>query len=94
MQLNAGAYCCVNRRTVAKFDGNALMKAFGQKGSGIFIAPSAIEAEIACQYQMTIIGRVDEVKERFYAISVERRVKHPVVPTVLNIARNSLFSGE
>ncbi len=81
-------------RTIAEFDDSALMKAFGQKGSGIFIAPSAIEAEIACQYQMAIIGRVDEVKERFYAISVERRVKHPVVSTVLNIARNSLFSGE
>ena len=70
------------------------MKAFGQEGAGIFIAPAAIEAEVEWQYQVIAIGRVDEVKEHFYAISVERRVKHPVVSTVLATARESLFADE
>ncbi len=77
---------------IAEFDDSALMKAFGQQGAGIFIAPAAIEAEVELQYQVTAIGRVDEVKEQFYAISVERRIKHPVVVAVVDEARGSLFA--
>jgi LysR family transcriptional activator of nhaA len=61
---------------------------------GIFIAPTAIEAEVALQYQATAIGRVGEVKEHFYAISVERRVTHPVISHLLEAARESLFAGD
>lgn len=79
-------------RVVAEFDDSALMKVFGQEDAGIFIAPAAIEAEVTTQYRATCIGRVNEVKERFYAISVERRVSHPVVATIMETARESLFS--
>jgi LysR family transcriptional activator of nhaA len=79
---------------IAEFDDSALMKAFGQEGAGIFIAPAAIEAEVEWQYQAAAIGRVDEVKEHFYAISVERRVLHTVVSTVVEAARESLFADE
>ncbi len=84
----------IHPRTIAEFDDSALMKAFGQEGAGIFIAPAAIEAEVEWQYQVNVIGRVDEVKEQFYAISVERRVLHPVVSTVVEAARESLFVDE
>jgi LysR family transcriptional activator of nhaA len=84
----------VHPRMIAEFDDSALMKAFGQEGAGMFIAPAAIEAEVEWQYQVTAIGRVDEVKEHFYAISVERRVLHPVVSTVVEAARESLFADE
>ncbi|MEN8131843.1 MAG: transcriptional activator NhaR [Pseudomonadota bacterium] len=79
-------------RMIAEFDDSALMKAFGQKSAGIFIAPAVIEAEVEWQYQVTAIGQVDEVKEHFYAISVERRVKHPIVFAVMEAARESLFA--
>ena len=81
-------------RVIAEFDDSALMKAFGQEGSGIFIAPAAIEAEVEWQYQVTAIGRVGAVKEHFYAISVERRVTHPVVFAVMEAARETLFIDE
>jgi LysR family transcriptional activator of nhaA len=84
----------IHPRMIAEFDDSALMKAFGQEGAGIFIAPAVIEAEVEWQYQVTAIGRVAEVKAHFYAISVERRVKHPVVSTVLKTARESLFAEE
>ena len=85
----------IHPRMIAEFDDSALMKAFGQDGAGIFIGPAAIEAELERQYPTTAaIGRVDEVKERFYAISVERRITHPVVSTVLETARESLFADE
>ncbi len=78
-------------RVIAEFDDSALMKAFGQEGAGIFTAPAVIEAEVAWQYQVTAIGQIDEVKERFYAISVERRVTHPVVTAVMAAARESAY---
>lgn len=84
----------IRPRMVSEFDDSALMKAFGQKGAGVFVAPAAIAAEVERQYQVSTIGRVDEVKERFYAITVERRVSHPVVSRVVEAARTSLFANE
>jgi len=81
-------------RLIAEFDDSALMKAFGQEGSGIFIAPAAIEAEVEWQHEVTAIGRVDEIKEHFYAISVERRILHPLVSAVMEAARETLFASE
>lgn len=81
-------------RMVAEFDDSALMKVFGQEGAGIFIAPSVIETEVEKQYQVTAIGKVDEVQEHFYAISVERRVTHPVISAVMSAARESLFMNK
>ncbi|WP_198264547.1 transcriptional activator NhaR [sulfur-oxidizing endosymbiont of Gigantopelta aegis] len=78
-------------RMVAEFDDSALMKVFGQEGAGIFIAPSVIESEVEWQYQVSSIGQVNEIKEHFYAISVERRITHSVTSAVLNEARDSLF---
>ena len=79
-------------RMIAEFDDSALMKAFGQEGAGVFIAPAVIEAEVEWQYQVTAIGQINEVKEHFYAISIERRVTHPVVSMLLETARKSLFA--
>jgi len=81
----------IHPRMVAEFDDSALMKAFGKEGSGIFIAPAAIEKEVEQQYQVTTIGQTNEVKAHFYAISVERKVKHPVVCAVIDAASESLF---
>ncbi|MFK5892173.1 MAG: transcriptional activator NhaR [Pseudomonadota bacterium] len=80
-------------RMIGEFDDSALMKVFGQEGAGIFIAPAVIEPEVEGKYQVIAIGQTDEVKEHFYAITVERRVTHPVISVVMNAARESLFVG-
>jgi LysR family transcriptional activator of nhaA len=77
---------------VAEFADSALAKTFGQDGFGIFWAPTAIEAEIERQYQVEAIGREEGIRERFYALSVERRLKHPAVVAILEEARGSLFA--
>ncbi|WP_455209582.1 transcriptional activator NhaR [Kaarinaea lacus] len=74
-------------RIVGEFDDSALMKAFGQAGAGIFIAPSAIAEEVAKQYGVLIVGQTQEVREQFYAISVERRISHPAVAAITETAR-------
>jgi len=81
-------------RMVAEFDDSALMKSFGQESAGVFIAPAVIQTKVERQYQVSTIGRIDEVKEQVYAISVERRVTHPVVSAVMEAARETLFADE
>ncbi len=76
---------------VGQFDDSALLKVFGQSGVGVFAGPSAIEAEIKREYGVQVIGRADAVQERFYAITVERRLKHPGVVAVSESAKQGLF---
>ncbi len=84
----------VQPRVVAEFQDSALMKAFGADGVGLFPAPTVIEKEILSQYGVQLIGRVKEVRERFYAISVERRLRHPAVIAISGAARKDMFAGQ
>ena len=81
-------------RIVGEFDDSALMQAFGQSGSGIFIAPSVIAEEVCRQYGVELIGQTDAVSESFYAISVERKVKHPGIVAITEGARRELFTRQ
>lgn len=77
---------------VAEFGDSALLKAFGQSGGGVFPGPTAIEDDICRMYSTRVIGRTDEVRERYYAISPEQRLKHPTVALMIERARNRLFA--
>ena len=81
-------------RVVGEFDDGALMKAFGRQGSGVFLSPTVLEDEIVDRYSVHVLGRSDELIEDFYAISVERRIKHPGVAAITQAARNDLFGVE
>jgi len=83
----------IHPRIVGEFDDSALMKAFGQAGTGVFIAPTPIASEVEKQYGVVVIGQTDEVREQFYAISVERKISHPAVAEITETAREWLFSG-
>lgn len=78
-------------RVVGEFDDSALMKAFGQAGQAAFPAPSAIEEEVVRQYRVRPVGRVKAVRERYYAISAERRLKHPAVLAISAAAKTDVF---
>ena len=78
-------------RVAAQFDDSALLKAFGQAGRGLFFAPAAIAAEIEQQYGVERVGELAKVRERFYAVSVERRIRHPAVMAICGSARRELF---
>ncbi|CAN7582446.1 LysR family transcriptional activator of nhaA [Pseudomonas sp. PvR086] len=82
----------IQPRIVGEFDDSALMQAFGQSGSGIFIGPSVIADEVKRQCGVELIGQTDAVRESFYAISVERKVKHPGIVAITEGARRELFT--
>lgn len=79
-------------RIVGEFDDSALMKAFGREGRGVFMAASVLEAEIEATYGVEIIGRISEIEEEFFAITVERRIRHPAVAAITEAARGALFA--
>ena len=74
----------VSPNIIAEFDDSALMKSFGQAGYGIFTGPTLIEEYIESQYDVNIIGRTEEIKEHFYAITPERRIKHPAIVEIMS----------
>lgn len=81
----------VRPHITGEFDDGALMKAFGQAGVGIFAAPTSISREVQQQYGVVAIGATQDVTEKFYAISVERKLKHPAVVAISEAARLELF---
>lgn len=80
-------------KIVAEFQDSALMKTFGEAGAGLFAAPTAIEKEVKEHYSVSVVGRIETVSERFYAVSVERKLKHPAVVTISEAARQELFAA-
>jgi len=76
---------------VADFDDAALMSSFGQDGAGIFPAPSIVESRIQREMGVRLVGRTTVVKERFYAVSLEEKPKHPAVLAILDAAREKIF---
>jgi LysR family transcriptional regulator, transcriptional activator of nhaA len=84
----------IRPRVAGEFKDGALMKTFGQAGAGLFAGPSAIESEIRDHYGVVAVGRIDSIVERFYAISVERKLKHPAVVTISEVARLQLFAHQ
>ena len=77
---------------LGEFDDSALMKAFGQAGAGLFVAPSTLASHVCEQYKTVAIGRIDSVIERLYAITTERRLTHPAIVAIRKAAREDIFN--
>ena len=77
---------------VAEVEDSALVKVFGADGLGVFAAPSVIRASVEQRWGVRAIGHAPEVRDRFYAISVERRLKNPAVLAISEAARRGLFA--
>jgi LysR family transcriptional activator of nhaA len=78
---------------VGEFDDSALMSAFGEAGAGVFPVPLTTAPEAMKQYKVIELGRTLDIRERYFAISVERRLSHPAVLAVSEAARRSFAPG-
>lgn len=76
---------------VAELDDAALVSVLGEKGLGVFAAPDVIEDEIRQRYRVHLVGRTPRIRQQFFAISIERKIKHPGVAAICEIARAQLF---
>jgi LysR family transcriptional activator of nhaA len=77
---------------VGQFEDFALLRRFGETGAGVFAAPSVLEKQFRREGKLRVLGRAGAVQNRFFAISVERKLKHPAVVAICEAARHELFS--
>jgi len=82
----------IRPEVVAEIEDTALMKVFGQHGHGIFAAPNVVAEEIRRVHSVRSVGETEEVREEFYAITVERRITHPAVAAIAKAARGGILS--
>ena len=78
--------------SVAEIDDVAILQVFGQEGLGLFAAPTVVEAFLRRQYGVHVVGRLPQVKERFFAISGDRKYQHPGIVAISDAARDTLHA--
>jgi LysR family transcriptional activator of nhaA len=81
----------IRPRIVGEFEDSALLKVFGQQGLGVFAAPVVIRNEVIKQYGVREVGLLKGQTEQYYAISVEKKLKHPAVVAIADAAKNQFF---
>jgi LysR family transcriptional activator of nhaA len=81
----------VQPQIVGEFADSGVLKVYAQRGRGVIAVPTVVEAEIRRAYRLSRVGMAPELEERFYAISAERRVRHPAVVAICAAARDTLF---
>ena len=82
----------VKPQRVGEFEDFALLRDFGEAGTGVFPVPTILEKQLQRENGLTVIGRVPTIRGRFFAISLERKLKHPAVVAISESARNMLFA--
>jgi LysR family transcriptional activator of nhaA len=82
----------VKPKVLGEFDDSALPRVFGEAGHGIFATPDVVEEDVRQRYKVQLVGRAKELRQHFYAISVERKLKHPAVVAICEAARKHIFA--
>jgi LysR family transcriptional activator of nhaA len=80
----------VQPHSLGEFQDSALLKVFATAQGTLFAAPMATDSEVRRLYGAHLVGRIEGAEESFYAISVQRRVKHPAVLAIINAAERLL----
>lgn len=78
---------------VGEFDDNALLNTFGRNGVGLFPAPSALAKDVLEQFGAVPVGKLAQVREQFYVISNERKIRHPAVDAILSAIHGKAFTS-
>lgn len=76
---------------IGEFDDNALLLTFGRAGRGLFPAPSVLAQDVLEQFGAVEVGAMSQVREQIYAISNERKIKHPAIEAILNAMHSDVF---
>lgn len=81
-------------RVIGEFEDSALLMTFGRGGLGLFPAPAILADDIAAEYGAEPVGNLTDVREQFYAITAERRIRHPALEALLAQAPRPSLSGD
>jgi LysR family transcriptional activator of nhaA len=81
----------IRPRVRAEAQDAALLMTLGEAGEGFFAAPTWIEQDVVRRHQVSVIARVRDVRERFYALTLDRRITHPAVRALTEDGGSRLF---
>lgn len=79
-------------RIIAEFDDSALMKEFGGRNQGLFPIPSILLDEVHKQYGVEMVGRLPEVRLKYYVVTTERKIKHPATAVIVQTAKSFMMA--
>jgi LysR family transcriptional activator of nhaA len=82
----------IRPKVIAELDDAALAIVLAEAGLGVFAVPDVVEQEVRRRYGVQIVGRVEDLRHRFYAISAERKLKNPAVVAISEAARRHIFA--
>ena len=82
----------IRPQVVGELDDPALAQVLGEAGLGVFAVPRVVEEDVRQRYKVQLIGRAEALQQRFYAISVERKISHPAVIAICEAARQHIFA--
>jgi len=81
----------VRPRLVGEIEDPALVNTLALHGLGFMTMPTIIMKEVVARFGLRAIGRTDECRQQFYAITAERKLAHPAVLAITSQDRASLF---
>jgi LysR family transcriptional regulator, transcriptional activator of nhaA len=84
----------VRPRVRAEAEDSALLEALAADGMGALFVPTAIAASVAKRHNLVVVRELEELHERYFAISAERRLTHPAVLEIRSGARAAIFSNQ
>lgn len=76
---------------VGELDDPALSNVVAEAGVGVFAVPTVIAEDIRARHRLQLVGSVADLRQRFYAISAERKIKNPAVVAICEGARRDIF---
>lgn len=79
---------------VAEFDDAALLKIAAADGLGVLPVPTVAEREALERYGLVRLGRAEDCRQKFYAVSAERKLTHPAVTAITSAARTEMFTAK
>ncbi|HEX3593693.1 MAG TPA: LysR family transcriptional regulator [Polyangiaceae bacterium] len=78
----------------AELEDAGLLRAFGSAGRGIFPVRAALRAEVEDLRGVQLVGACSGVRERYYAVTTERRILHEALAAIIEGARAELNATE
>jgi LysR family transcriptional activator of nhaA len=79
-------------RVIGEFEDSALMEVCASGGRGFTVVHTVIDRTALKHYGLRVIAKVKECGSDFFAITAERRVKHPAAMAITEHAYSHLFA--
>ncbi|MBL8854141.1 MAG: transcriptional activator NhaR [Planctomycetaceae bacterium] len=77
-------------RVAGEFEDSGLLKVFARQGLGVCFVPAVLTEFLTQTYQLGVLGQVEDVRTKFYALTAERMFQHPAVTRLRQSAHDWL----